>query len=712
MIAEAEALYGALPAGDDRALRAGEPKQGAPGFRYRELAGDIRQSQLAFGWRTPGTLHADTPALDLARGGARRGSRRRASTAPCASGSSRRRVGAYDYTPTELGVFVVHAETPPETRRDALRRDLGPGAARARRARSASTSSSARSASTRRAGCAGSRHGGAGELPRVSGRRSATGGSATRTSSRADAARRRRPCARRRGSGCRRRTPRCSSTGPTSAPRVAADAPAMRAIARGAVPSRRSSRRARSGARRRSCAGAAESYARKPGCTCIARPRRRADPRPAQAGLAARAPRRVRVGGATRRAGRARGLTLLMARTAASGSERRSALQIAEEAELLGGSVGAAVAGDSFGWSISVPRSTWRRRSSCSPTSCSDPAFPGGRARDRARGGDRGGRRDARRHVPLSAAPREQRPRTRAIRTAAPSAGTEESLAAITRDDVARLAPRQCPARRDGDRGRRRRGSRRDAARVAGAFAALRRAPRLGAAAPPGRRRRSRVVEPREEGAERRSRCCFPGPGRTRRRPVRGVAPRRDREWPRRPLLRRAARQALALLHGAHVSRRARGRPATFVAYIATSPEKEAAARAGCSTSSESSATVASPPRSSSARRPTRSACTRSGCRAAARCSARSSTRSCSGRWPSSIRSTPACAAVHAGRHPARCAPRTSIRRVRVEAIVRGAVLIAGQPAIDSRSCLIASRTAFSAARSRPLGARSPRAWA
>jgi len=49
------------------------------------------------------------------------------------------------------------------------------------------------------------------------------------------------------------------------------------------------------------------------------------------------------------------GLTTLMVRTAVKGTQRRSALQIAEEGELLGGSVSGSVAGDSFGWSISVP---------------------------------------------------------------------------------------------------------------------------------------------------------------------------------------------------------------------------------------------------------------------------------------------------------------------------------------------------------------------
>jgi zinc protease len=49
------------------------------------------------------------------------------------------------------------------------------------------------------------------------------------------------------------------------------------------------------------------------------------------------------------------GLTALMARTAIKGTETRSALQIAEEGEMLGGSVTAASGAESFGWGISVP---------------------------------------------------------------------------------------------------------------------------------------------------------------------------------------------------------------------------------------------------------------------------------------------------------------------------------------------------------------------
>src|SRR4051812_15817086 len=53
-------LYGALPPGDiARSRGPAEPDRHA--FRYRELAGDIAQSQLVIGWNTPGTLDADTP---------------------------------------------------------------------------------------------------------------------------------------------------------------------------------------------------------------------------------------------------------------------------------------------------------------------------------------------------------------------------------------------------------------------------------------------------------------------------------------------------------------------------------------------------------------------------------------------------------------------------------------------------------------------------
>ncbi|MEP7343980.1 MAG: pitrilysin family protein, partial [Gemmatimonadaceae bacterium] len=62
VLRDVERLYGALPAGEP-ARDPGPAETSLPGFRYRELSGDIAQGEVAFGWRTPGTLHEDTPAL-------------------------------------------------------------------------------------------------------------------------------------------------------------------------------------------------------------------------------------------------------------------------------------------------------------------------------------------------------------------------------------------------------------------------------------------------------------------------------------------------------------------------------------------------------------------------------------------------------------------------------------------------------------------------
>src|SRR3954463_13519279 len=109
---EIVARYGALPAGTPARVP-GPTEDGVPGFRYREWAGDIGQAQVAFGWRTPPTLDDATPGLDILAtvlaGG--RASRLYRAVREKKLASS---VSAYDYTPTSLGVFVVHAETPPE----------------------------------------------------------------------------------------------------------------------------------------------------------------------------------------------------------------------------------------------------------------------------------------------------------------------------------------------------------------------------------------------------------------------------------------------------------------------------------------------------------------------------------------------------------------------------------------------------------------------
>jgi zinc protease len=49
------------------------------------------------------------------------------------------------------------------------------------------------------------------------------------------------------------------------------------------------------------------------------------------------------------------GLTSIMARTAIKGTARRTASQLAEESETLGGSIAPSAGAESFGWSFSVP---------------------------------------------------------------------------------------------------------------------------------------------------------------------------------------------------------------------------------------------------------------------------------------------------------------------------------------------------------------------
>src|SRR5690349_9666231 len=106
-------LYGSLEAAPVE-RQPGPEEDGAERFRYRELAGDIAQAELVFGWRTQPTMHEDTPTLDLAAGilGAGRASRLYRAVRERQLAAS---VSAYNYTPTDLGVFVVHAAMPAVT---------------------------------------------------------------------------------------------------------------------------------------------------------------------------------------------------------------------------------------------------------------------------------------------------------------------------------------------------------------------------------------------------------------------------------------------------------------------------------------------------------------------------------------------------------------------------------------------------------------------
>ena len=112
-------LYGGLPSG--KPVRSPGPTEPAhSGFRYEELSGDVEQTHVEIGWRTVPNEHPDVPALDLAAAvlGSGRASRLyRAVRDRKLAGS----VGAYNYSPAEVGVFVMSSEGDPATAADAAR---------------------------------------------------------------------------------------------------------------------------------------------------------------------------------------------------------------------------------------------------------------------------------------------------------------------------------------------------------------------------------------------------------------------------------------------------------------------------------------------------------------------------------------------------------------------------------------------------------------
>ena len=118
-LSQVERLYGGLPNSAVTRDR-GPIEHGHSSFRYREMHGDIAQTQIALGWRTPHSMHPDTPLLDLAGtvlGGGRASRLYRAVRERKLAAS----VSAFNYTPVDTGVFVVHTEGPPEAAAGAAR---------------------------------------------------------------------------------------------------------------------------------------------------------------------------------------------------------------------------------------------------------------------------------------------------------------------------------------------------------------------------------------------------------------------------------------------------------------------------------------------------------------------------------------------------------------------------------------------------------------
>jgi zinc protease len=341
--------HGALPAGKP-VLTPGPTEEGISGFRYSELSGDIGQTQIGIGWRTPPTLHHDTPGLDILStvlaGG--RASRLYRAVRERKLASS---VSAYDYTPTTLGVFVVHAEASPDRAADAMRaiwaqlralREDGVSDAEVVRAKRLYESRWVRRLEDM--------EGQANYLAEWealgdwrSGEEYLERALSVSAEELTDLARRYldpdhagivlyRP----------ERTPQVASSADAiramldDAPAAEVLPPSLPTPTAPAVHARLRIEREEGGVRvYRTSSGTPLLVRRKAGALV-------------HAGVYA-------LGGARDERATEAGLTTMLTRTALKGTVRRSAAQIAEEGELLGGSVSGGASSETFGWSISVP---------------------------------------------------------------------------------------------------------------------------------------------------------------------------------------------------------------------------------------------------------------------------------------------------------------------------------------------------------------------
>ena len=573
VIREVEALYAELPRGDVERSR-GAHEDSAPGFRYRELSGDILQTQVALGWRAPATLHADAPALDLLStvlsGG--RASRLFRAVRDRQLASS---VSAYHYTPTDLGVFVVSAESRPERAREALTAIWD----QLRRVRDGEISEHEVERAKRIYEARWIR-----QLEDMEGQANflaswealgdwKLGDKYLQSILRLTAGEL--------SAAARRWLPTADASvlvyRPQSSPSFAEDAGAMQAIlsaggvadvepssAIPAAPAIRPTRprfvREEAGVR---------VYDGPEGVPILVRVK--PDAPLANVGVFV-------AGGATEEPDDSAGLTLLMARTAARGTTQRSTARIAEESELLGGSIGASISGDSFGWSISVPSKNLAASIELLADVVQRPSFPSDAL-------------ETERAAAIAAvvATRDDMYRypLRLANTAAyeghpygvPATGTEETLARISNEAIARWhadrvrdGAATIGVVADGDPDA-------IASLVAGAFSSLRHAAVKAPVAPSWPARAIELVEPRER-AQSAIALLFPGPG------------RQDADRFAASLIGGIAsglggrffdelREKRSLCYTVHTFLSERWKAGAFVAYIATSPDKEEAARSG-----------------------------------------------------------------------------------------------------------------------------------
>ncbi|HXG71032.1 MAG TPA: pitrilysin family protein, partial [Gemmatimonadaceae bacterium] len=350
VLTKVESLYGSLERAEI-ARSPGPGETGARGFRYRELSGDVGQSQLLIGWNTPPTAHRATPALDVAASilGVGRASRLYRAVRERKLGSS---VSAYNYTPTQLGVFVLHAECEPENTAAAARamwdqarslRDHPVDESELTRVRS-----SFEARWVRRLETAEGRANHLAEWEALGGWELAEGYFDRFLSVSAEEVR----------EAANRYLPAESAGALVYRPResapIAEGAGDMLRVLEGVRPPQLSPVATRAAILHRSPNPVLEErvngvsvYRTAGGVPVLVR---------RKAGPMAHVAVHVAGGAVEERAARA-GLTMLTARAMTKGTTTRSAAQIAEDGELLGGGISASAGGDSFGWSLSVPGS-------------------------------------------------------------------------------------------------------------------------------------------------------------------------------------------------------------------------------------------------------------------------------------------------------------------------------------------------------------------
>lgn len=572
-IALAGRLYGDVP--DAPVSRTPGPAELMDaGFRVREWEGDLAQSELLFGWRTPALRHEDTPALDLLAAvlGGGRASRlvRAARDRRLVSA-----VSAYNYTPTDIGVFVVHAGTRPENMAkaagalwDQVRRTrAGEVAAdEIERARALLDAQRLR----RLEGADGQANFlGAWELLGdwelgVAHHESVMRVNAAQVT--AAAARWLRP-----------EHAAVVAYRPRGSAPLGADANAVRVLLEGARPKPLEPAEAASAppvalparARPERVEGDVHVYRTEHGVPILVR--RRPGAALAHVGCFVE-------GGVTAEDDRNGGITTLMARTALRGTTRRTATRLAEDAERLGGTPSTIVGTETFQWTLGVPRGAFDGAAELLADLVLEPTFPeDGLEAERAVAiAALGSLRDDMYRQPMRLAAEIAWPRHAYGRS---TLGTEDAVRVITTAALRQwhaahvlTSPAVIVAVGDLDPDK-------TASLLASRFSALRAADAPAVAAPPWTTRFIERVEPRER-AQTALALLFDGPARNDverfdAQMIGGVASGLGGRF----FEELRDRQSLAYTVVARpYSRKAAG---TFAAYIATSPAKEATAREG-----------------------------------------------------------------------------------------------------------------------------------